>query len=80
MSNILKIKCPDCGNIFDAGSAFNDHVEKEEELPSKPCNTILADRHRVSICGWPIRGARDENDPRVKNIKSLFCLMKFIPS
>ena len=38
MSNILKIKCPDCGNIFDAGSAFNDHVEKtrkEEKIKAE---------------------------------------------
>ena len=60
-------------NAYVAGKdSEKEDVEKEEELPSKTCNTILADRHRVSICGWPIRGARDKNDPRVKNIKSLF--------
>ena len=48
-------------NAYVAGKdSEKEDVEKEEELPSKTCNTILADRHRVSICGWPIRGARDK--------------------
>lgn len=38
MSNILKIKCPDCGNVFDAGSALNTYVEKikkEEQIKAE---------------------------------------------
>ena len=47
MSNILKIKCPDCGNIFDAGSAFNDHVEKtrkEEKIKAERTAQLNAEK------------------------------------
>ena len=43
-----------------------------EENVCKVNNTILADRHRVSLCGSTIRSARDNKDPRVKDIETLF--------
>ena len=56
------------------------HAANQSQLQSdgrdcrtiQTCNTILADRHRVSLCGRPIRAARASKDPRVKNLKSLF--------
>ena len=38
MSKIFKIECPKCGEEFDAGSAFNSHVEnakKQQEAEIK---------------------------------------------
>ena len=39
MSEILKIECPECGKKFDAGSAFNAHIEstkkQQEEIIKK---------------------------------------------
>ena len=63
------------GDASIAQNATQDHSSAtEEEIveSSKTCNTILADRHRVSLSGRPIRAARASKDPRVKNLKSLF--------
>ena len=35
-------------------------------------NRPLAPRHRVALCGWPIKGARQASDPRVGTLHSLF--------
>ena len=36
-------------------------------------NRPLAPRHRVALCGWPIKGARQSgSDPRVATLRSLF--------
>ena len=58
--------------IIYAGNQSNCSPTEEIVEPSKTCNTILADRHRVSLCGRPIRAARATKDPRVKDLKSLF--------
>ena len=58
--------------IIHAANQSNSSPTEEIVEPSKTCNTILADRHRVSLCGRPVRAARASKDPRVKNLKSLF--------
>lgn len=35
-------------------------------------NRPLASRHRVALCGWPIKGARQSSDPRVATLRLLF--------
>lgn len=39
---------------------------------SMGANRPLAPRHRVALCGWPIKGARQSSDPRVATLRSLF--------
>jgi sugar phosphate isomerase/epimerase len=59
--------------IIVAEIEAEEQVQEAETIEQgKVSNTILADRHRVSLCGWPILGARDNKDPRVKDITSLF--------
>ena len=31
MSEVFKIECPECGEKFDAGSAFNAHIESTKK-------------------------------------------------
>ena len=31
MSEVFKIQCPECGEKFDAGSAFNAHIESTKK-------------------------------------------------
>ena len=45
--------------IIHAGNQSNCSPTEEIVEPSKTCNTILADRHRVSLCGRPVRAAAD---------------------
>ena len=35
MSNIFKITCPRCKKLFDAGSAFNAHIESAKKEEAK---------------------------------------------
>jgi sugar phosphate isomerase/epimerase len=50
-----------------------DSLAVEKEYPfKKESNTVLSNRHRVALCGWPIRGARDIDDERVKDMHALF--------
>ena len=35
-------------------------------------NRALADRHRVGLCGWPLKGAAAAKDPRVATPRALF--------
>ncbi len=47
MSNIFKITCPGCGKTFDAGSAFNAHVEKtrkEEKIKAERIAQLNAEK------------------------------------
>ena len=47
MSNIFKITCPGCGKSFDAGSAFNAHVEKtrkEEQIKAQQEADLKAEK------------------------------------
>ena len=40
MSKISKINCPECGKEFDAGTAFNVHLDnakKDQEKKQKRC-------------------------------------------
>ena len=39
---------------------------------SMAANRPLAPRHRVALCGWPIKGARQASDPRVATLHALF--------
>ena len=46
-------------------------------VPTAQCERIsanrpLAERHRVSLCGWPMKGARAAKDPRVATLELLF--------
>ena len=38
MSKIFKIECPKCGEEFDAGSAFNSHVENAKKQQEAQIN------------------------------------------
>ena len=35
MSEVLKITCPRCKKVFDAGSAFNAHIESTKKEEAK---------------------------------------------
>ena len=39
-------------------------------------NRQLAPKHRVGLCGWPVKGARAANDPRVATLEKLFLYLK----
>ena len=38
MSEILKINCPECGKEFDAGTAFNAHLDNAKKEQEKKAN------------------------------------------
>ena len=40
--------------------------------PQLTANRPLAATHRVALCGWPIKGARQQSDPRVADLRALF--------
>ena len=70
MSEILKINCPECGKEFDAGTAFNAHLDnakKEQEKKAK----IDADKKvksQLESKDKEIEKAKKESEQRAKNI------------
>ena len=70
MSEILKINCPECGKEFDAGTAFNAHLDnakKEQEKKAK----IEADKKvksQLESKDKEIEKTRKESEQRAKNI------------
>jgi len=69
MSEILKINCPECGKEFDAGTAFNAHLDnakKEQEKEAK----IEADKKvksQLESKDKEIEKAKVEADKKVKS-------------
>lgn len=41
-----------------------------------PPNRPLSTKHRVGLCGWPVKGARAAGDPRVATLEKLFLWLK----
>ena len=74
MSEVFKIECPECGEKFDAGSAFNAHIEsakkQQEETIKKEAENILIPQEKVKKLRGEERTITEENTkPWMKNLK-----------
>ena len=69
MSEILKIECPKCGKKFDAGSAFNAHIEstkkQQEEIIKKESEKKF--KSQLESKDKEIDKTRKEAEKRIKN-------------
>ena len=49
MSEVLKITCPRCKKVFDAGSAFNAHIESTKKEEAKKAEALAAQKYKSQL-------------------------------
>lgn len=61
------------GAAFTAAASVAAFVSPPAYSSPISSNRVLGDgRHRIGLCGWPLKGARAANDPRVATPRDLF--------
>mgnify|MGYP000091285141 FL=1 len=49
MSEVYKITCPRCKKVFDAGSAFNAHIESTKKEEAKKAEALAAQKYKSQL-------------------------------
>ena len=70
MSDAFKITCPRCKKVFDAGSAFNAHIESTKKEEAKKAEALATQKYKSKLESKDkeIEKTRKESEQRAKNI------------